>query len=319
MWFLPLLFISGFVARPETNFVIADFWRWMVVHMWVEAFFEVFITVIVSYLMVLMGLVSRNAAIRVIYFATILFLGTGLLGISHNFYWNAKPVATMALGSIFSTLQFVPLILLTVEAWRFKNMPKIALEGIKPSELGDFGFPEVFLFLIAVNFWNFFGAGVLGIIINLPIMNYYEHGTYLTVNHAHAALMGVYGNISLAAMLFATKLLFKAGRWNKKLVKVSFWSINIGLMLMVLLDLLPAGTIQFKAVVENGLWFARSDAFIGGGVFQSLTWLRGIGASLFLLGGVVPLLVFIVTGASSLKRSGHVVKDLIRISKHDTV
>jgi nitric oxide reductase subunit B len=316
---IPLLFISGFVARPETNFVIADFWRWMVVHMWVEAFFEVFITVIVSYLMVLMGLVSRNAAIRVIYFATILFLGTGLLGISHNFYWNAKPVATMALGSIFSTLQFVPLILLTVEAWRFKNMPRIALQGIKPSELGDFGFPEVFLFLIAVNFWNFFGAGVLGIIINLPIMNYYEHGTYLTVNHAHAALMGVYGNISLAAMLFATKLLFKAGRWNKKLVKVSFWSINIGLMLMVLLDLLPAGTIQFKAVVENGLWFARSDAFIGGGVFQSLTWLRGIGASLFLLGGVVPLLVFIVTGASSLKRSGHVVKDLIRISRHDTV
>jgi nitric oxide reductase subunit B len=103
---IPLLFLSGFVARPETNFVIADFWRWMVIHMWVEAFFEVFITVIVSYLMVLMGLVSRQAAIRVVYFATILFLGTGLLGISHNFYWNAKPVATMALGSIFSTLQF---------------------------------------------------------------------------------------------------------------------------------------------------------------------------------------------------------------------
>lgn len=316
---IPLLFISGFVARPETNFVIADFWRWMVVHMWVEAFFEVFITVIVSYLMVLMGLVSRNAAIRVIYFATILFLGTGLLGISHNFYWNAKPVATMALGSIFSTLQFVPLILLTVEAWRFKNMPRIALEGIKPSELGDFGFPEVFLFLIAVNFWNFFGAGVLGIIINLPIMNYYEHGTYLTVNHAHAALMGVYGNISLAAMLFATKLLLKPKKWNKKLVKVSFWSINLGLMLMVLLDLLPAGTIQFKAVVENGLWFARSDAFIGGGVFQSLTWLRGIGACIFLFGGVVPLMLFIVSRAVSLKRTAHTDNSLAKIARHDTI
>lgn len=82
---IPLLFISGFVAKPETNFVIADFWRWMVIHMWVEAFFEVFITVIVSYLMVLMGLVSRQAAIRVVYFATVLFLGTGLLGIWHNF------------------------------------------------------------------------------------------------------------------------------------------------------------------------------------------------------------------------------------------
>jgi nitric oxide reductase subunit B len=128
---IPVLFLSGFVAKPNTNFVIADFWRWMVIHMWVEAFFEVFITIIVSYLMVLMGLVSRQAAIRVVYFATILFLGTGLLGISHNFYWNAKPVATMALGSVFSTLQFVPLILLTVEAWRFKNMPKFAVGDVE--------------------------------------------------------------------------------------------------------------------------------------------------------------------------------------------
>lgn len=307
---IPLLFISGFVARPETNFVIADFWRWMVIHMWVEAFFEVFVTVIVSYLMVLMGLVSRNAAIRVIYFATLLFLGTGLLGISHNFYWNAKPVATMALGSVFSTLQFVPLILLTVEAWRFKNMPRIALNGIKPSELGNFGFPEVFSFLIAVNFWNFFGAGVLGIIINLPIMNYYEHGTYLTVNHAHAALMGVYGNISLAAMLFASRLLFKSVRWNKKVVKFAFWSINGGLMLMVLLDLLPAGAMQLKSVIENGLWFARSEQFIKGDIFESFTWLRTIGACVFLFGGVLPLVYFMVSRAKSLKNPSHSVSDL---------
>ena len=298
---IPLLFISGFVAQPETNFVIADFWRWMVIHMWVEAFFEVFITVIVSYLMVLMGLVSKQAAIRVVYFATILFLGTGLLGISHNFYWNAKPVATMALGSVFSTLQFVPLILLTVEAWRFKNMPKFAVGDVEYNQLTEFGFPEVFKYLIAVNFWNFFGAGVLGIIINLPIMNYFEHGTYLTVNHAHAALMGVYGNISIAAALFATKLIIKPERWNPKLANFSFWSINIGLMLMVVLDLFPAGSIQFKAVVEQGLWYGRSSEFMDYGIFKNLTWLRGIGATVFFVGGVTPITYFIVSRATSLK------------------
>ncbi|NUQ24142.1 MAG: cbb3-type cytochrome c oxidase subunit I [Saprospiraceae bacterium] len=298
---IPLLFLSGFVGKPETNFVIADFWRWMVIHMWVEAFFEVFITVIVSYLMVLMGLVSRQAAIRVVFFATILFLGTGLLGISHNFYWNAKPVATMALGSVFSTLQFVPLILLTVEAWRFKNMPRLAVNGVERKEIPNFGFPEVFMFLIAVNFWNFFGAGVMGIIVNLPIMNYFEHGSYLTINHAHAALMGVYGNISLAALLFASRLLLKPNRWNQKVVMFSFWSINAGLMLMVMLDLFPAGAIQFKSIVDNGLWYARSEAFIGGGVFKSLTWMRGIGATLFFFGGVIPLTWFIVSRIRSLK------------------
>ncbi len=298
---IPLLFLSGFVGKPETNFVIADFWRWMVIHMWVEAFFEVFITVIVSYLMVLMGLVSRQAAIRVVFFATILFLGTGLLGISHNFYWNAKPVATMALGSVFSTLQFVPLILLTVEAWRFKNMPRLAVNGVTKKDIPNFGFPEVFMFLIAVNFWNFFGAGVMGIIVNLPIMNYFEHGSYLTINHAHAALMGVYGNISLAALLFASRLLLKPSRWNERIVMLSFWSINAGLMLMVILDLFPAGAIQFKSIVDNGLWYARSEAFIGGGAFKALTWLRGIGATLFFFGGVIPLTWFIVSRIRSLK------------------
>ena len=312
---IPIFFISGFVAQPETNFVIADFWRWMVIHMWVEAFFEVFVTVIVSYLMVLMGLVSRQAAIRVVYIATLLFLGTGLLGISHNFYWNAKPVATMALGSVFSTLQFVPLILLTVEAWRFKNMPRMSRnrgKGKTNLNLSDFAFPEVFLFLIAMNFWNFFGAGVLGIIINLPIMNFFEHGTYLTVNHAHAALMGVYGNISLATILFASKILFKADRWNRKVVKISFWSINAGLMLMVVLDLFPAGAIQFKSVLDHGLWYARSNEFITGSAFESLTWLRGIGASVFIFGGVIPLTWFIVSRSRSLKKGGDLFEDFER-------
>ncbi len=308
---IPLLFLSGFIATPKTNFVIADFWRWMVIHMWVEAFFEVFITVIVSYLMVLMGLVSRQAAIRVVYFATILFLGTGLLGISHNFYWNAKPVATMALGSVFSTLQFVPLILLTVEAWRFKNMPKFAVGDVGHDQISkNFGFPAVFKFLVAVNFWNFFGAGVMGIIVNLPIMNYFEHGTYLTVNHAHAALMGVYGNISLAALLFASRLTIKNKRWNEKLVHVSFWGINVGLMLMVVLDLFPAGSIQFKAVVEQGLWFGRSHEFIDSGIFHSLTWLRGIGATVFFCVGVAPLTYFIASRINSLKVKAGDIKDM---------
>jgi nitric oxide reductase subunit B len=295
-----ILLCSGLVFTPTTNFVIADFWRWMVIHMWAEAFFEVFTTVLVGYFMVLMGLVSERAAIRVIYLACLLFLGSGLLGISHNFYWNAKPVFTMALGSVFSTLQVVPLILLTLEAWRFSKLPR-NLENGSNGKMA-FGFPGVFLFLIGVNFWNFFGAGVMGFIINLPIANYYEHGTYLTVNHGHAALMGVYGNLSLAGILFCCQLLFEPGAWNPKLVRTAFWSINIGLLLMVVLDLFPAGILQFNAVVENGLWFARSSAFVESATFQTLTWMRIAGGALFTVGGVIPLMVFIVSNRHRLKK-----------------
>lgn len=300
-----VLLISGFIATPKTNFVIADFWRWCVIHMWAEAFFEVFTTVLVGYFMVLMGLVSRESAVRVIYLATLLFLGSGLLGISHNFYWNAKPVATMALGSVFSTLQVIPLILLTLEAWRFKRLPALAEEGLN-HENGTrsqkrFGMSDVFLFLIGVNFWNFFGAGVMGFIINLPLANYYEHGTYLTVNHGHAALMGVYGNLSIAAVLFCCKLLTKPESWKPRFVTLSFWSINLGLVLMVLLDLFPAGILQFEAVVDHGLWFARSAQFIDSQIFQSLTWLRIIGGSIFTLGGVVPLVYMVIHTGKNLK------------------
>ena len=253
--------------------------------------------------MVLMGLVSMQAATRVIYLASLLFLGSGLLGISHNFYWNAKPVFTMALGSVFSTLQVVPLVLLTLEAWRFSKLPKSLEKNPNGNSNPSFGFSEVFLFLIGVNFWNFFGAGVMGFIINLPIANYYEHGTYLTVNHGHAALMGVYGNLSLAAVLFCCQLMFKPERWNSKLISSAFWSINAGLLLMVLLDLFPAGILQFNAVLEKGLWFARSSAFIDSSAFQTLTWMRIIGGSIFVLGGVIPLAWFIVSRSNSLKGS----------------
>jgi nitric oxide reductase subunit B len=302
-----VLLISGFIATPKTNFVIADFWRWCVIHMWAEAFFEVFTTVLVGYFMVLMGLVSKESATRVIYLATLLFLGSGLLGISHNFYWNAKPVATMALGSVFSTLQVIPLILLTLEAWRFHRLPMLAEEMLSNGNGASlpyrFGMSDVFLFLIGVNFWNFFGAGVMGFIINLPLANYYEHGTYLTVNHGHAALMGVYGNLSLAAVLFCCKLLCRTDSWKPSLVRLSFWSINIGLMLMVLLDLFPAGILQFKAVLDHGLWFARSDQFIEQENFQTLTWMIIIGGSIFTLGGVIPLVRIVISTSRNLKPS----------------
>jgi nitric oxide reductase subunit B len=299
---ITLLFISSFVAQPRTNFVVADFWRWMVIHMWAECFFEVFTTVVIAYYMVLMGLVSREAATRIVFIATLLFCGSGFVGISHNFYWNAKPEATLALGAIFSTMQVVPLIMLTVEAWKFRQLPENAMRdagngGPKPA----FGLSEAFLFLIGVNFWNFFGAGVLGFIINLPVVNYYEHGTYLTVNHGHAALMGVYGNLSIAAILFCSRYLIRSEHWNGGLLRASFWSLNIGLMLMVLLDLFPAGALQLQAVLERGLWYGRSEEFIQGAPFQTLTWMRIIGGALFVIGGVVPLTWFMVARWNRLK------------------
>jgi nitric oxide reductase subunit B len=272
--------------------------------MWAEAFFEVFTTVLLAYFMVMMRFVGHAAASRIVYIATLLFLGSGLLGISHNFYWNAKPVATLAIGSVFSTLQVVPLILLTLEAWQFRRMPAVAMGEDGTAGRSPFGQEEAFLFLLGVNFWNFVGAGLFGFMINLPIVNYYEHSTYLTVNHGHAALMGVYGNLALAAILFCSRYLVAAERWDTRLLRRAFWSINVGLALMVVMDLLPVGSQQFALVLEQGLWAARSQAFVEGAFFQTLTWARIVGGAVFVLGGVLPIAWFMVSRWSALKASG---------------
>ncbi|MCZ7679911.1 MAG: cbb3-type cytochrome c oxidase subunit I [Sandaracinaceae bacterium] len=247
----------GLLVTPKANFAISDYWRWMVVHMWVEATFEVFTAVVVVYMLVQMGLVRRAMAERVIFLSVMLFLVTALVGISHNFYWIAKPTSIIALGSVFSTLQVLPLLLLTLDAWRTRLELRRA-EGLLAAGTQSTVMSGVWLFILAVNFWNIFGAGVFGSLINLPIVNYFEHSTYLTGNHAHAAMFGVKGNVAIAGMLFCCQHLFRRSAWNARLIRAVFWSLQIGLVLMMFLDLFPVGLYQLTMVLERGLWYARS-------------------------------------------------------------
>lgn len=294
------LFFSIFMV-PEDNFAVSDFWRWMTVHMWVEVTFEVFTTVIVAYLLVQMGLVTRLMAERIIFLAVMLFLVTALNGISHNFYWIAKPTGIIAVGSVFSTLQVLPLLLLTLDAWQMRqeggraNTFRVQGKQVEVME-------AVWLFILAVNFWNIFGAGVFGSLITLPLVNYYEHATYMTGNHAHAAMFGVKGNVALAGLLFCCQHLFQKGAWNAKLVKTAFWSLNIGLALMMFLDLFPVGLYQIWLVVTEGFWYARSTEVIEGPVFETLTYLRAIGGSVFIFGGLIPLMWLVLSRGLRLRK-----------------
>lgn len=296
-----LFLFFGLGATSKGNFAITDYWRWMTVHMWVEVTFEVFTTCIVGYMLVQMGLINRAMAERVIFLAVMMFLVTATVGISHNFYWIAKPTGIIALGSLFSTLQVLPLLLITLDAWRMRN-EKVRAGAHMASGKQKFVMDGVWMFILAVNFWNIIGAGVFGSLINLPIINYFEHSTYLTGNHAHAAMFGVKGNVALAGMLFCCQHLFPRVAWNEKLVKNIFWSLQIGIILMMTLDLFPVGLYQLAAVVQHGLWYARTNDFVTGPVWQTLTWLRTIGGVVFLFGGVLPLLWFVLSRATKLVR-----------------
>lgn len=293
---IPLFFSFGMMYNPTTNFAIADFWRWWVVHLWVEGIFELYTTIIVAYFFCSLGMVSERSALSVIYVDILLYLGSGIVGIGHHYYWTAQPAINMALGSMMSALEVVPLTLLTMEAWKFVELAKI--EG----SIKNFSHYWAMMFLIAVGFWNFLGAGVFGFLINTPIVSYYEHATYLTSNHGHAALMGVYGMLAIAAVLFCTRYLIKEDAWNNRLIGVSFWCLNLGLLFMLLLNIFPAGIVQMVASFNYGFWFARSYEFVHSPLFQLFTWLRVLGDLTFVLGGVLPLVVLVLKGAFQLRK-----------------
>jgi nitric oxide reductase subunit B len=300
---IPLFYIPAFFFGSTTNFSSVDTWRFWIIHLWVEGFFEVFATVMVAIMFYKLGLVERQTAIRVIYLDAVLFLGAGILGTGHHWYWNGQTVASMAISASFSALEVVPLILLTLEASGFAR-----LMHTKKDENGnkiDFPHKWTFYYLIAVGIWNFVGAGILGFLINLPVISYYETGTNLTPNHGHAALMGVFGMLGIAFLVFAIRQVSSFEHWKRieKYVKVSFWGLNIGLAGMVILQLFPSGVLQLLDVINNGYWHARSLEFSGQQHIVNLAWLRLPADIIFIIAGVLPLLIAVILTYFNMRKS----------------
>jgi nitric oxide reductase subunit B len=280
-----LLFGAGLLYGRTTHISIMEYWRWWVVHLWVEGVFEVFATAIVSALLVRMGLVRISVATTSVMLATIIFLGGGVLGTFHHLYWSGTPIGVLALGSVFSALEVVPLMVVGFEAYsRAKH------EGLFEWQK-SYHWP--FKFFAAVLVWNLIGAGLLGFLINPPLALYYMQGLNTTPTHGHAALFGVYGMLGLGLILFCMRGLTDATRWNNRLLSVSFWCLNIGLAMMVFLSLLPQGLWQAYASFTYDYAYARSAEVIQGPVMQALVWARVPGDLVFSV-GVATFAIFVL-------------------------
>lgn len=292
---IALFYAAGIMWQRQTNLAIAEYWRWWVVHLWVEGFFEVFATVVIAFLFTRMGLLRTTIATAAVLFSATIFLFGGIIGTFHHLYFTGTPTPILALGATFSALEVVPLVLIGFEAYE-----NLTLSRVKPW-VSAYRWP--IYFFIAVAFWNLVGAGLFGFLINPPIALYYMQGLNTTPVHGHTALFGVYGMLGIGLMLFCLKGLAARHKWRGGVLAFSFWSINIGLALMVLLSLLPVGLLQTWASVEHGLWYARSAEFLQTETMNALRWLRVVGDTIFAL-GVVALGWFVVglkTGWSVLR------------------
>jgi nitric oxide reductase subunit B len=269
---------AGLMWGRQTNLAMAEYWRWWVVHLWVEGFFEVFATVIVAFLFVRMQLVRQLTATTSVLFSTIIFLSGGILGTFHHLYFTGTPTGVLALGATFSALEVVPLVLIGFEAWHNLQLSRSS-EWIKIYKWPIYSF-------IAVAFWNLVGAGIFGFLINPPIALYYMQGLNTTPVHGHTALFGVYGMLGIGLMLFVLREMNLKVVWKERPLKWAFWLINIGLLTMVLISVLPVGLAQTVASVKHGLWYARSAEFLDTPMIATFRWMRMFGDTLFSIGAI---------------------------------
>jgi nitric oxide reductase subunit B len=284
MVFLSATCIGGFYSTSlvwgqHTHYSMIEYWRWWLVHLWVEGFFEVFATAVIALIFTRLGLIRASSANRAIVAETIVFLFGGILGTLHHLYFTGTPTSIISVGAVFSALEVVPLTLIGLEALqnyrRTQGMPW----------LNAYKWPV--LCFVAVGFWNTVGAGLLGFAINPPASLYYVQGLNMTAAHGHAALFGVYGMLGIGLMLFCLRGLYARSLHADRLLKPAFWGLNIGLAMMVFMSLLPAGIYQAWASVTKGMWYARSPEVVHSKVMETLVWLRVPGDIVFAIGALV--------------------------------
>jgi nitric oxide reductase subunit B len=283
----------GLVYGRGSHLTMADYWRWFVVHLWVESIFEFFGIAVIALLMVAMGLATAQSALRVAYFTAAITFISGIVGTAHHYYWYGGAAFWIGWGAIFSSMEPVPLLTLVVRG--LMEYREIRKQG------REFSYKWPMYFLVAASFWNFMGAGIFGFLINLPIVNFYEHGTYLTMHHGHTAMFGTYGMLSIALLLFSWRGLVEKGCWKDGILKLSFWGLNGGLFLMAFATLLPVGAIQAWTSFKYGLWVARSAEFFERSEIVLLGTFRVIPDVIIIVLGVLPLAYFLITTYPHLK------------------
>jgi len=274
-----LFYGAGLTWGQHTHLSIVEYWRWWVVHLWVEGFFEVFATTVIAFFFTRLGLIRPALAAKAALLSATIFLAGGIIGTCHHLYFSGTPTVALAFGSVFSALEVVPLTMIAYSALDDLRRGRLTAWAVR------YRWPVYFF--VAVAFWNMVGAGLFGFMINPPIALYFMQGLNTTPLHGHAALFGVYGMLGIGLMLVCLRAMNPDIQWRENWLRLGFWGMNGGLFAMCVGSLLPVGLMQTWASVENGYWYARSTEFLGSPVMQTLRWMRVPGDTIFAIGALI--------------------------------
>lgn len=217
--FLAVLYLFGIPFFKDLN---ADYYYWWwVIHLWVEGAWELITAAIVAFIIIAVTGVERKVVEKWLYVETGLFLFTGLVGTGHHYYWIGAPDYWLWWGGIFSALEPLPIALMVLDTWMHIKERKNPIIN-----------PLLWTYIMGLALFHFLGAGVFGFIHTLPPVNYYTHGSQITVSHGHLAFFGAYALLNLVVFYFALPKLKGIEKFDDRLGVWGFWTMVISMVFM---------------------------------------------------------------------------------------
>jgi nitric oxide reductase subunit B len=219
--FLAGLYLFGIPFYKSIN---ADYYYWWwVIHLWVEGAWELITASIIAFVILQVTGVERSVVEKWLYVETGLFLFTGIVGTGHHYYWIGAPDYWLWWGGIFSALEPLPILLMVVDTWlHVRNRENKIVNHL------------TWVYIVGLSLYHFLGAGVWGFIHTLPPINYYTHGSQVTVSHGHMAFFGAYALLNLTVFYYALPQFKGISRYNEKAGIWGFWTMTVSMFFLCL-------------------------------------------------------------------------------------
>lgn len=257
-----------YVARLD----LQEYFRWFVVHYWVEGVWEVIHITLVGFLLVLMFKVDIKSVGFAVFWGVALVWLSGLIGNAHHYFWIGTPAFWQFWGSLFSALEPLPLVFCFWHIYLDAHTNKRPLENA-----------PAFYFILGSVVLEQIGAGILGFSMTFALTNVWSHGTWITPGHGHLALFGTFGMLGIAAAYFAVPIMRNVNSYDQRLGKLGFWLLLTGMLGMAFAFNL-GGTVQIYVYRILGLDWFGGDVAHAMGVYKLLLPLFGV---VFTVGALV--------------------------------
>ncbi|MCE4627864.1 MAG: cbb3-type cytochrome c oxidase subunit I [Desulfurococcales archaeon] len=252
-------------VKPFSNFTMDEYFRWITIHAFVEGFWPAIVIPILLILLVIAGLVPPKLAVAVAGLDASLEIATGMIGTAHHYYWGGEPTFWMYVGAAISTLEVLPIGFLIAYALVLWKRGEVKTELQK----------TLLTFVLVAAFGGAIGVVAFGAgLINLPVVNYYLHGSQATMVHAHLAMPLAYG---VPTMLMWVVAFYLSGAVSDSFLRTARKAailVGAGFYLQIILSLGILMLAQMSVAQANGYWAIKGLILPNGepGLWSSMGW-----------------------------------------------